>query len=96
MALPFLTTAKRFWNRSRRSKPYSKENIVADAAPEPGTRRHTKAEYELIAGRLDRQLELLNKKVRALITPELPEALTHGDLEADWPAPPFYARRRIA
>jgi hypothetical protein len=34
-------------------------------------------------------------KIRALSTPELPEALTCGDFEAEWPRLPFYARRRI-
>jgi hypothetical protein len=68
---------------------------VAYAAPELGTRRRTKAEYELIAARLDGQLDVLNRKLRALSTPEPPDALTHGDLEEDWPALPFYARRRI-
>jgi hypothetical protein len=29
-----------------------RENLVAYAAPEPGARRRTKAEYELIAARL--------------------------------------------
>jgi DNA invertase Pin-like site-specific DNA recombinase len=72
-----------------------RENLVAYAAPEPGARRRTKAEYELIAARLDSQLDLLNKRVRALSAPELPEAITHGDLEAEWPTLPFYARRRI-
>jgi site-specific DNA recombinase len=72
------------------------ENLVAYAAPEPGERRRSKTEYELVAARLDRQLGMLNNKLRALSAPELPEALTHGDLEAEWPALPFYARRRIA
>jgi hypothetical protein len=72
------------------------ENLVAYAAPEPGERRRSKAEYELVATRLDRQLGLLNNKLRALSTPELPEALTHSDLEAEWATLPFYARRRIA
>ena len=71
------------------------ENLVAYAAPEPGTRRRSKAEYELIAARLDGQLNLLNKKIRALSVPEMPDALTDGDLEEAWPALPFYARRRI-
>ena len=72
-----------------------RENLVAYAAPEPGDRRRSKADYELIAVRLDRQLDLLNKKLRALSTPELPEALTRGDLEQEWTTLPFYARRRI-
>jgi hypothetical protein len=71
------------------------ENLVAYAAPEPGVRRRSKAEYELIAARLDGQLELLNKKLRALTAPDLPDALAHGDLEQEWPVLPFYARRRI-
>jgi hypothetical protein len=71
------------------------ENLVAYAAPEPGVRRRSKAEYELIAARLDGQLDLLNRKLRALTAPELPDALAHGDLEQEWPALPFYARRRI-
>jgi site-specific DNA recombinase len=71
------------------------ENLVAYAAPEPGARRRSKAEYELVAARLDGQLELLNRKLRALSAPELPDALTDGDLEQRWPALPFYARRRI-
>jgi hypothetical protein len=57
------------------------ENLVAYAAPKPGTRRRSKAEYELIAARLDGRLNLLNKKLRALGTPELLNALTDGDLE---------------
>jgi site-specific DNA recombinase len=71
------------------------ENLVAYAAPEPGVRRRSKAEYELIAARLDGQLDLLNKKLRALSAPELPDAFTNADLEQEWPALPFYARRRI-
>jgi DNA invertase Pin-like site-specific DNA recombinase len=71
------------------------ENLVAYAAPEPGERRRSKADYELVAARLDRQLGLLNHKLRALRAPELPEALAGGDLEAEWAALPFYARRRI-
>jgi site-specific DNA recombinase len=71
------------------------ENLVAYAAPEPGDRRRSKAEYELIAARLDGQLGLLNKKLRAFTAPELPDTLAHGDLEQEWPALPFYARRRI-
>ena len=71
------------------------ENLVAYAAPEPGDRRRSKAEYELVAARLDRQLGLLNSKLRALSAPELPGALTGGGLEAEWAALPFYARRRI-
>jgi hypothetical protein len=51
--------------------------------------------YELIAARLDGHLDLFNKKLRALSAPELPDALAHGDLEQEWPALPFYARRRI-
>jgi hypothetical protein len=72
------------------------ENLLAHAAPEPGERRRGKAEYELVAARLDRQLARLNNKLRALSAPELPEALTGGDLEAEWARLPFYARRRIA
>jgi hypothetical protein len=49
------------------------ESLVAYAAPEPGARRRTKAEYELIAARLDDQLNLLNKKIRAVSAPELPD-----------------------
>jgi hypothetical protein len=71
------------------------ENLVAYGAPEPGERRRSKSEYELVAARLDRQLGLLNNKLRALTTPELPEALTRGDLETEWAELPFYARRRI-
>jgi site-specific DNA recombinase len=71
------------------------ENLVAYAAPEPGVRRRSKAEYELVAARLDGQLDLLNKELRALSVPELPGALTGGDLEQEWPLLPFYARRRI-
>jgi hypothetical protein len=67
----------------------------ARAAPEPGVRRRTKAEYELIAARLDGQSDLLNKQPRALSTPELPDALTAGDLAQEWPALPFLVRRRI-
>jgi hypothetical protein len=70
-------------------------NLVAYAAPEPGDRRRSKAEYELVAARLDGQLDLLNKKLRALTAPELPDTLTRGDLEQEWPTLPFYARRRI-
>jgi site-specific DNA recombinase len=72
-----------------------RENLVARAAPEPGARRRTKAEYELVADRLDRQLAVLNSQLRALAVPELPDALTSGDLEAEWPELPFYARRRV-
>jgi hypothetical protein len=56
---------------------------MAYAAPEPGARR-SKAEYELIAARLDGQLDLLNRKLRALSGPEVPDALTEGDLEQQW------------
>jgi site-specific DNA recombinase len=72
-----------------------KENLLAYAAPEPGTRRRSKAEYELIASRLDTQVDLLNRKLRSLSGPELPDALNREDLEQEWPALPFYARRRI-
>jgi hypothetical protein len=72
-----------------------KENLIAYAAPEPGTRRRSKAEYGLIASRLDTQVDLLNRKLRSLTGPELPDALNHGDLEQDWPVLPFDARRRI-
>lgn len=82
-------------NQIRAVEALQQENLVAHAAPEPGARRRTKAEYELIAARLDGQLDLLNKQLRALSTPELPDALTHSDLEQEWPALPFYARRRI-
>jgi hypothetical protein len=37
------------------------ENLVAYAAPELGDRRRNKADYQLIAARLDQQLDLLNK-----------------------------------
>jgi hypothetical protein len=33
------------------------------------------------------------RRLRALAVPELPEALTRGDLEAEWPDMPFWARR---
>ena len=82
--------------RLRAVEALQQENLVAYAAPEPGARRRTKREYELIAGRLDRQLDLLNRQLRALAVPELPDALTRGDLEAEWPDMPFYARRRVA
>jgi hypothetical protein len=42
----------------------------------------------MIADRLDRQLDLLNRPLRALAVPELPDALTDGDLEAEWPGLP--------
>jgi hypothetical protein len=71
------------------------ENLVAYAAPEPGARRRTKVEYELVAARLDVQLDVLQKKIRALASPDLPDSLTNGDLESEWPALPFYTRRRI-
>jgi hypothetical protein len=71
------------------------ENLVAYAAPEPGERRRSKVEYELVAARLDRQFGLLNNKLRALSAPELPEALAGGDLETEWAGLAFYARRRI-
>jgi hypothetical protein len=64
--------------QARAVEALQQENLVAYAAPEPGERRRSKTEYELIAARLDRQLDLLNKKLRALSTPDLPEALTHG------------------
>jgi hypothetical protein len=82
-------------NQVREVEALQQENLVAYAAPEPGARRRTKAEYELIAARLDGQLDLLNKQLRVLSTPELPDALTDGDLEQEWPTLPFYARRRI-
>jgi hypothetical protein len=81
--------------QARAVEALQQENLVAYAAPEAGERRRSKTEYELIAARLDRQLDLLNKKLRALSTPDLPEALTHGDLEKEWASLPFYARRRI-
>jgi hypothetical protein len=71
------------------------ENLVAYAAPEPGGRRRSKAEYELVAARLDTQLDFLKRKVRALSTSELPKELSDGDLEGEWPTLPFYARRRV-
>jgi site-specific DNA recombinase len=79
----------------RAVEAFQRENLVAFAAPEPGVWRRSKAEYELIADRLDQQLDLLNRQLRALAVPELPEALTDGDLEAEWPDLPFYARRRV-
>jgi DNA invertase Pin-like site-specific DNA recombinase len=82
-------------NHIRAVEALHQENLVAHAAPEPGAHRRTKAEYELIAARLDSQLDVLNKKMRALSAPELPEAITGGDLEAEWPTLPFYARRRV-
>jgi hypothetical protein len=82
-------------NQIRAAEALQQENLVAYAAPEPGSRRRTKAEYELIATRLDGQLDLLSKKLRALSAPELPDTLTAGNLEQEWPALPFYARRRI-
>jgi site-specific DNA recombinase len=82
-------------SQARAVEALQQENLVAYAAPEPGTRRRSKAEYELIAARLDGQLNLLHKKIRALSAAELPDALTDGDLEEAWPALPFYARRRI-
>jgi hypothetical protein len=48
-----------------------------------------------VAARLDRQLGLLNNKLRALSAPELPEALAGGELETEWAGLAFYARRRI-
>jgi hypothetical protein len=81
--------------RIRAVEALQQENLVAYAAPEPGARRRSKAEYELIAGRLDSQLDLLNRQLRALAMPELPDALTHSDLEGEWPSLPFYARRRV-
>jgi site-specific DNA recombinase len=71
------------------------ENLVAHAAPELGARRRSKSEYELIATRLDRQMELLNKKLRVVSIPDLPDALTETNLEREWPRLPFYARRRV-
>jgi site-specific DNA recombinase len=82
-------------DRIRAVEALQQENLVAYAAPEPGARRRSKAEYELIADRLDRQLDLLNSQLRVLAVPELPDALTRGDLEAEWPDMPFYARRRV-
>jgi hypothetical protein len=81
--------------RIRAVEALQQENLVAYAAPEPGARRRTKAEYELVADRLDRQLDLCNRQLRALAVPELPDALTRGDLEAEWPDMPLYARRRV-
>jgi hypothetical protein len=80
----------------RRPEQLQQENLVAYAAPEPGDRRRSKAEYELVAARLDRQLGLLNNKLRALSAPELPGVLTGRDLETEWAALPFYTRRRVA
>lgn len=82
-------------NHIREVEALQQENLVAYAAPEPGARRRTKAEYELIAARLDSQLDLLNKQLHALSRPELPDALTHSDFEQQWTTLPFYARRRI-
>jgi hypothetical protein len=81
--------------RIRAVEALQQENLIAYGAPEPGARRRTKAEYELIADRLDRQLDVLNRQLHALAVPELPEALTRGDLEAEWPGMPFWARRRV-
>jgi hypothetical protein len=82
-------------NQIRAVEALQQENLVAYAAPEPGARRRSKNEYELIAARLDSQLDLLNKKLRALSAPELPDTLTRGELEQEWPVLAFYARRRI-
>jgi site-specific DNA recombinase len=38
---------------------------------------------------------LQRENLVAYAAPELPEAITHGDLEAERPTLPFYARRRI-
>jgi site-specific DNA recombinase len=82
-------------NQIREVEALQRDNLVAYAAPAPGSRRRTKAEYELIALRLDGQLEVLNKRVRALSRPGLPDALSDGNLDQEWPMLPFYARRRI-
>ena len=86
---------ERLLEQLRAIEALQQENLVAYAAPEPGARRRSKAEYEPIAARLDRQHDLRNKQLRALSRPELPDALTRGDLETEWPTLPFYARRRI-
>jgi hypothetical protein len=77
------------WNGFKRSRHYNKGILL------PMRRRRTKTESELIAARLDRQLDVLNSQLRALVVPELPDALTRGDLKAEWPDMPFYARRRV-
>jgi hypothetical protein len=82
-------------NHIRAVEALQQENLVEYAAPEPGARRRTKAEYELIAARLDSQLDLLNKQLHALTGPELPDALIHSDFEQQWATLPFDARRRI-
>jgi hypothetical protein len=69
--------------------------LVVDSGARAPRRMPLQSRDELIAARLDRQLILLNKKLHALSTPELPEALTRGDLEEEWTALPFYTRRRI-
>jgi hypothetical protein len=86
---------ERLLEQLRAVEALQQENLVAYAAPEPGARRRSKAEYELIAARLDRQHDLRSKQLRALSRTELPDALTRGDLETEWPTLPFYARRRI-
>jgi hypothetical protein len=65
------------------------ENLVAYAAPEPGARRRSNGEYELIAARLDGQLNVMNKQLRILSTPDLADVLTDGDLEQAWPRAPL-------
>ena len=48
-AARFLTNAESCWNRFGAVEALQQENLVAYAAPEPGVRRRSKAEYELIA-----------------------------------------------
>jgi DNA invertase Pin-like site-specific DNA recombinase len=51
-------------NEMRAVEALQKENLVAYAAPEPGARRRSRAEYELIAARLVLQPHLLPLEIR--------------------------------
>jgi hypothetical protein len=64
------------------------ENLVAYAAPEPGARRRSNGEYELIAARLDGQLNVMNKQLRILSTPELPTSSPTVTLNRHGPRSP--------
>ena len=53
---------ERLLEQLRAIEALQQENLVAYAAPEPGARRRSKAEYELIAARLDRQHDLRKRQ----------------------------------
>jgi site-specific DNA recombinase len=71
------------------------ESLVAYAAPEPGARRRTKAEYELIAARLDDPAQPVQQENSSRQCTGAAWHLTNHDLQDEWAVLPFYARRRI-